>query len=78
MSGLETGKLSVFSRRASVEDVKDPKWKARKFYKESISIEDLQTRKSYKPQENATELSLRPSWATKRLRKIAESGPSTR
>ena len=77
MCGLETGKLSAFFQRASLEDARlYSKWFG--YYKESISIEDLPTRKSYKAQENTAELSLRPSWATKRLTINAEIDASTK
>ena len=62
MNGLETGKLSVHWQRTSLEDLKP---ELENEYQESISVEDLPTRKSFVNEIEAL-ISLRPSWAKKR------------
>ena len=63
-NGLETGKLSVYWLRQSIEFLaQEKRWVDE--YEESISIEDLQTRKSYKALDTA-DITLTPSWKRKK------------
>ena len=67
LNGLETGKLSVDWCRKSIKDfpkvlAQEKRWIGQ--YEESISTEDLQTRKSYKALHKADN-AWTPSWKRK-------------